>query len=369
MLSGLEHHLLRSALLALPERRRTALWLTDVEAMTPTEVGGILHLEPAVVTGLAAGAREEVRGACLQVHQRAEVRAACRFTVDHFGSYLDDRLGRSERTLMKAHIDSCPPCRMRRAEFANLAAGLAAVAPVAPLLGGECQQHWRLHAPTGRVTLTLLEPAPAVALPDPRAHRRPRRGAVPLSSLAAAAAAILLLVALPRISRPKGAGPRETVLASPAVRALLPDVPVTAHPISAESTAGSLPVDPAPAADSGAVADPGPTVVQLVAMTLEPAAPAPVAPSPSTPKPVAPLQVGSVPETVPVGLPAVVTSSPPARPQRDKAPRWRRRPPPATEVALDGPHKNNQKQKQKRIEAGADRIAHPGQSRHRDVRA
>ena len=39
VLSSLEHHVARGALAALPERSRTALWLSDVEAMTARRGG------------------------------------------------------------------------------------------------------------------------------------------------------------------------------------------------------------------------------------------------------------------------------------------------------------------------------------------
>jgi DNA-directed RNA polymerase specialized sigma24 family protein len=400
VLSGLEHHLLRSALLALPERRRTALWLTDVEAMTPNEIGGILNLEPAVVTGLAAGAREEVRGTCLQVHQQAEVRAGCRFTVDHLGSYLDGRMGLPERTLIKGHIDRCTPCRMRRAEFANLASGLAAAAPVVPLLGGECQHHWRLHAPTVRPTLTLLEPAQAAAtLARPR--RRSRLAAIPmpsLSSLAAVAAAIAFLLLMPRPDQPADSGPRETVLASPTFRAKLPDVPLAGQPTSTESPALDTSVATAPA--DGAVPpaqtagdSSGPTVVQFVAArtsTTPRPAPAFSSARPKAvavrPKPVALLPVSPPPDAVAAAVPAAVipasvSSVGPASPPGEKAPKPRRQPQPDTEMAMAGEHKHhghqdqnddqNQdgEQDQNWNEARADRNAGDGQSGHRSVRA
>ena len=41
VLSTLEHHVARGAVADLPERARTALWLFDVEAMTPGEVVGL----------------------------------------------------------------------------------------------------------------------------------------------------------------------------------------------------------------------------------------------------------------------------------------------------------------------------------------
>ncbi|MGH8991344.1 MAG: RNA polymerase sigma factor, partial [Acidimicrobiia bacterium] len=78
---------MRSALAALPETGRATLWLTDVEAMTPTEVAAVVGVDARAVPRLAEEAR-------------ARVQAICRD------------------------------------------APLASAVTPPPLLGGECQRHW-----------------------------------------------------------------------------------------------------------------------------------------------------------------------------------------------------------------------------------
>jgi DNA-directed RNA polymerase specialized sigma24 family protein len=80
----------RAALAALPEPRRAALWLTDVEAMTPAEVAAVLGLDAGAVPRLAGEARAAVRATCAE-------------------------------------------------------ATLASAADAPPLLGGECQRYWLTH--------------------------------------------------------------------------------------------------------------------------------------------------------------------------------------------------------------------------------
>jgi len=80
----------RAALTALPEPGRAALWLTDVEAMTPTEVATVVGLDARTVWRVAGSARAAVHAAC------------------------------PDAPLMSA---AAPP----------------------PLLGGECQRHWLAH--------------------------------------------------------------------------------------------------------------------------------------------------------------------------------------------------------------------------------
>jgi DNA-directed RNA polymerase specialized sigma24 family protein len=80
----------RAALAALPEHRRAALWLTDVEAMTPAEVAAVLDLDARAVPRLAREARAAVQATCAE-------------------------------------------------------ATLASAADAPPLLGGECQRYWLTH--------------------------------------------------------------------------------------------------------------------------------------------------------------------------------------------------------------------------------
>ncbi|MGH8999738.1 MAG: RNA polymerase sigma factor, partial [Acidimicrobiia bacterium] len=59
-------HEVRERMRALPEARRTALWLTDVEAQTPAEVASAVGLAAASLPGLVAEARDILRGAGLR---------------------------------------------------------------------------------------------------------------------------------------------------------------------------------------------------------------------------------------------------------------------------------------------------------------
>src|SRR5207237_766111 len=158
VLSALEHHVARGALAALPERSRTALWLSDVEALTPSEIAGILGGLPQDVAGLADGARTEIHAAQEAALGRQEVRADCRFTVDHLDAYQAETLAPADGLIVRSHLDRCPPCRMRRGELANSPTALAAAVPAAPLLGGEAQHHWLTFADDVRPADHLLPP-------------------------------------------------------------------------------------------------------------------------------------------------------------------------------------------------------------------
>src|SRR5688572_11751770 len=248
VLSSMEHHVARGALAALPERTRLALWLSDVEAMTPGEVAGILGTDPEVAAALAVEARAELRSAQDSAHGRHEVRAECRFTVDHLGAYHAGTLDPKKGVLVRSHLDLCPPCRMRLGELANAPATLAAAVPAAPLLGGEAQAHWLTSAadlhPADRLLpagLAAAAPAwhfPAVLRPV-RDHRSRRvagvAGAAPVvarkvgrrawpavSSVTLIVAWLGVMLSLPQLMQP-GTAPGPAGLALPAVQAYVPD--------------------------------------------------------------------------------------------------------------------------------------------------
>ena len=188
VLSTLEHHVARGALAALPERSRTALWLFDVEAMTPAEVAGILGGRPQEVAALAAAAGTELRAAQQATLGRHEVRAGCRFTADHLDAYRAGTLDPTDGLIVRSHLDRCPPCRMRQGELADAPGALAAAVPAAPLLGGEAQHHWLTSAADLRPADRLLPPGLAAGGVVPRTPLA-RRAATRLGATAGAATA------------------------------------------------------------------------------------------------------------------------------------------------------------------------------------
>lgn len=276
VLSSMEHHVARGALAALAERTRTALWLSDVEAMTPGEVAGILGTDPEVAAALAVEARSGVRSAQDSAHGRHEVRAECRFTVDHLGAYHAGTLDPKKGVLVRSHLDLCPPCRMRLGELANAPATLAAAVPAAPMLGGEAQHHWLTSAADVRPAERLLSPGLAAAAPAwhfpavlrPVRDHRTRRvarvaGAAPVAARRVgrrarpAVPALMLVVAwlgvmlsLPQLMQP-GTAPGPGGLALPAVQAYVPDFLPGASKSGAGKGKGSKPAQPNPAGVAG----------------------------------------------------------------------------------------------------------------------
>lgn len=187
-LSGLEHHIARGALAVLAERARTALWLSDVEAMTPGEVAGILGGSPEEIAELAATTRAKLHTVQQTALDRQEVRAACRFSAEHLAAYEARTLDPAEGLVVRSHLTDCPACRMRQGELGNAAAALAAAVPPAPLLGGETQHHWLATKAKIQPAERLLTPILAAGGAVPR-ESLARRTATQLGTAADAAAA------------------------------------------------------------------------------------------------------------------------------------------------------------------------------------
>lgn len=187
-LSGLEHHIARGALAVLPERARTALWLSDVEAMTPGEAAAILGGAPEEIAELAATARAALQTVQQTALDRQEVRAACRFSAEHLAAYEAGTLDPADGLVVRSHLVDCPTCRMRHGELGNAAAALAAAVPAAPLLGGESQHHWLATKAGIQPAERLLSPILAAGGAVPR-ESLARRTATHLGTAAGAAAA------------------------------------------------------------------------------------------------------------------------------------------------------------------------------------
>ena len=239
VLSSLEHHVARGALAALPERSRTTLWLSEVEAMTPAEIAGLVGSRPDEITALVAQARRDLHTASQAILCGHEVRADCRFTIANLETYEAGTLDPPKGVLVRSHLDICPACRMRLGEMANGPATLAAAVPAAPLLGGETQHHWLTSADDVHPADRLLPPglaasAPmdfplparhlvAVAAGVPEMARRAGRTVRPvLPVMSLVVAWVAVMVSLPQLMQPNtAAGPGG--LALPAVQAYLPD--------------------------------------------------------------------------------------------------------------------------------------------------
>jgi DNA-directed RNA polymerase specialized sigma24 family protein len=325
VLSGMEHHLLIGSLRRLPERWRSALWLTEVERMTPGEAAAVLSMTPSAVTTVATEARHRVIDACLEAHRRSVFRSGCAHTVDRLGAYVRGQLTPRERITIKAHLDRCLPCRMRRSELTDVAGSLIGALPPLPLMGGECQRHWLMAGATA-----------------PRAGRaRITRAAAPRqvpAQVAVAAAVLAFLFGLTAVVSPRHSNSGTELAAPPTRTTETSDLPPASPPrpagaevalLTSNSSAAPAPAPvPAQAAPPAGppASSPAPSTGTFVAAAVKrPAAPRresaappakaparpPAPPAPPPPLPAAPASVVSQPVAPTAPAPAP-TPTPPA---------------------------------------------------------
>ena len=131
-----ENGMVGKAFASLPERWQAVLWHTQVEGMSPAEVGVLLGMSANAVTSLAFRAREGLREAYLQAHLADTAQEQCRWTTDRLGAWARGGLSKREQTIgrrapgelrslrrpgRRAHGDQLQPAQRPRSSAARWA--------------------------------------------------------------------------------------------------------------------------------------------------------------------------------------------------------------------------------------------------------
>jgi RNA polymerase sigma factor (sigma-70 family) len=133
-LEGLEKTLVAEAFRGLPERWQAVLWHTEVEGLTPAQVGPLLGLTANGVSALAYRAREGLRQSYLQQHLAGNVPEGCAAVHDKLGSYARGGLSRRETGQVDEHLEGCGKCRALVLELTDVSHGMRAI--IGPLVLG-----------------------------------------------------------------------------------------------------------------------------------------------------------------------------------------------------------------------------------------
>ena len=128
-----ELSLVAEAFRQLPERWRSVLWLTEVEAMPARDAAVVLGKSPNAVAQLAMRARAGLRRHYLQAHVRNGVSPECRPTVDQLGAYVGGALSRRDVVKVERHLEACAECRSRLADLEDLGSTLRRGIVIVPL--------------------------------------------------------------------------------------------------------------------------------------------------------------------------------------------------------------------------------------------
>ncbi len=105
-----ERRMAALAYASLPERWQLVLWHTEVEGMSPAEIGPLLGLAPNAVAALAYRAREGLRQAYLNAHVQTALPERCAEIVPKLGAYVRDDLSNRDRRKVEEHLADCDRC-------------------------------------------------------------------------------------------------------------------------------------------------------------------------------------------------------------------------------------------------------------------
>lgn len=122
---------LRQALVSLPPRWQTVLWLGEVEGMSRQEIADRLDIKPTAVSTLALRAREGLRRAYLAAHL-GDSTGECAVVNSLLPAYVRGSASPRNAALVSAHLDTCEECRESSRGLVLINTDLSAVlAPIA----------------------------------------------------------------------------------------------------------------------------------------------------------------------------------------------------------------------------------------------
>ncbi|WP_162458442.1 sigma-70 family RNA polymerase sigma factor [Pseudactinotalea terrae] len=110
--SRLRWHLLTKAFKSLPTRWQEALWLGEVEGISPAELAERWNMSANSAAALSYRAREGLRTAWLDAHvNEGLVPEDCRPYVSDLSRYTQGKLTDRRETQVRGHLDDCEYCR------------------------------------------------------------------------------------------------------------------------------------------------------------------------------------------------------------------------------------------------------------------
>jgi DNA-directed RNA polymerase specialized sigma24 family protein len=115
----------------LPERWRTALWLTEVEALRAKQISPVVGLATPATLNLIGRAHSGLTEQYLQLHVGEVNNRTCSRSVSRLGSYSSGTLSESDAAKVERHLRLCESCADRHTRVRNAGQRLRAL--IAPL--------------------------------------------------------------------------------------------------------------------------------------------------------------------------------------------------------------------------------------------
>lgn len=142
----------------LPERWRTALWLTKVEGLDATAVATVLASTPSSAAELTERAEAGLHEQFTQAQVASATHPDCQRTAVRLGGYVAGTLTPRDEIRVRRHLDRCAECQGRLDDVDDLIPRLRRSVPVVPAaVFGLATQAWAdTHAGSNsRLGLTL----------------------------------------------------------------------------------------------------------------------------------------------------------------------------------------------------------------------
>lgn len=130
-----EHSLtLARAFASLPERWRSALWLSEVEDQVTDQTASIIDLDAVDTAEITRRARKGLREQYLHADVRRTTDRNCGRAVSRLGSYIAGTLSGADVEKLERHLSLCPTCTDRCEQLDAIGSRLSQLVPPLPAM-------------------------------------------------------------------------------------------------------------------------------------------------------------------------------------------------------------------------------------------
>ena len=196
-LEAFDRSLAAQAFRRLPSRWQEVLWYSEVEGMSPREIGPLLAMSANSVAALAYRAREGLRQAWIESHLASlPADSECRWTIEQIAAKLRGKLPRSKQKRVDAHLSTCETCPIvvEEAEEANRRIAFVLLPLAAGIGGAAALTAWQSTQGTAASAETLTTTGAALGGRHSAGAGAPRHSSV-LQATSVAVAALTVLAA------------------------------------------------------------------------------------------------------------------------------------------------------------------------------
>ncbi|MBM7471428.1 sigma-70 family RNA polymerase sigma factor [Subtercola frigoramans] len=171
-LLALDKSLTAQAFRSLPTRWQEALWYSEVEQLSASEMSPLLGMSPNAISALTFRAREGLRQAWIQAHLVRAADSECASVIEKLGSYTRGSLGQREARKIREHLGTCASCSIVDDEAREVGSRLTLVLLplVAGISGALAYTVWLQGGSSASAAEAVPDPSDAVSATGSPAH-------------------------------------------------------------------------------------------------------------------------------------------------------------------------------------------------------